>query len=357
MCTSIIWVDNTINEAMKRAVPWSQLALIVRYLAQISVYTGDVWLNDWNYYLIRNSSCQEIALLSYIQKGWRIKISVGRGETQEAAESGFSRIILSLQYSPGQTLTVLETELKALSGKKIYLELENAGKYSKEDWLQLWPLLQKYHVQGLLYSDGKSSLDALGTCTKLAEIQKAAVLPIEFHGGNEYGLATANALSALRAGISRIAVSVGGVGSHTPLEEVGMVSKYFLGYNVLPNHFADRCRKILICLGLTIPGNKAIIGSEIFSHESGIHVDGITKNPQLYEAFSPEEVGLTRKLVIGKHSGSAALRYKLQEWKLGLSTEQSKRLLKAVREMATIQKKAISDYQLKELYFKTVRQV
>ncbi|MCE5285835.1 MAG: pyruvate carboxyltransferase [Pelosinus sp.] len=357
MCTSISWVDYTLNEAIKKAVSWSQLAMIVRYLAQIGVYTGDVWLNDWNYYLEHNSSDQDTTLLSYIKNGWRIKIFAGRGETEAAIASGFSSIILSWQYSPWQSEKMLERELKALSGKKIYLSFLDAGEYTKDDWRRLWPLLQKYHVKGLLYSDGRSSMDALGTYNKLTEIQKSAVLPIEFHGHNAYGLATANALSALRAGISRITGSVGGIGSHTPLEEIWMVSKYFLGCKVLPNHFADYCRKILICLGVMIPGNKAIIGSEIFSHESGIHVDGITKNPQLYEAFSPQEVGLTRKLVIGKHSGSAALRYKLQEWKLGLSTEQSKRLLKEVREMATVQKTAISDYQLKKLYFKTVSEV
>lgn len=357
MCVSISWVDYTLSEAVKRAVAWPQLALIVHYLKQMSVYTGDICLDDWEMYLRSNSAYQDMALSAYLKKKWRIKIYAGQGSTKQALYSGFSKIVLSLCYIPGQSDKLLEAELRALREKEVYLELKNACEYSSETLKALWPLLEWYDVKGLLYSDMNSTLDAANTLIRLTELKNNVTLPIEFHAVNAYGLATANALSALRAGISLVAVSVGGVGNYTALEEVWLASKYFLGYDAPPKYLADSCRKILSLMGLSIPGNKAIIGQDIFAHESGIHVDGVTKNPVLYEAFSPEEVGLTRKLVIGKHSGSAALRHKLQQWHLSLTSEQTKRLLMAVRQAAAAQKAAISDYQLRELYFKTVNEV
>lgn len=347
----ISWVDNTLNEAIKMAVSWSQLALIVRYLTQMSIHTGNVCLNHWANYVAQNTPCQDTALLPYIKAEWRLKIAASQEQTAEAVQSGFSKIILSFQ--PGQPEKLLIADLDALRGKKLYLELENASQATCETWLFLQKLVNEYDINGIIYYDAKP----VDTLIRLSDIQTIITVPLEFHGDNTYGLATANALSALRAGISRISVSAGGVGNHTPLEEIWMASEYFLGYSKPIESFADYCRQIIASMDMCIPKNKAILGSEIFSHESGIHVDGITKDPQLYEAFPPEKVGLTRKLIIGKHSGSAALRYKLHKWQLSLTGEELKTLLKTVRSVATAQKAAVTDYQLRELYFKTVGQV
>lgn len=104
------------------------------------------------------------------------------------------------------------------------------------------------------------------------------------------------------------------------------------------------------CLGVELSVNKAIIGRDIFAHESGIHVDGVIKNPKIYEAFAPEEVGLARQLIIGKHSGTASLKAKFLEWNVRLTEAGANLLLKEVRRVAVKQKCPLSDVQLKQLY-------
>ncbi|MGB9858786.1 MAG: homocitrate synthase/isopropylmalate synthase family protein, partial [Moorellaceae bacterium] len=95
---------------------------------------------------------------------------------------------------------------------------------------------------------------------------------------------------------------------------------------------------------------KPIVGSNMFAHESGIHVNGVLKNPQTYEIFAPEEVGLKRRIVIGKHSGTAALKMKLAEYGIILGEQDSAALLQQVRAAAVELKRSLLDQELIYLY-------
>ena len=100
-----------------------------------------------------------------------------------------------------------------------------------------------------------------------------------------------------------------------------------------------------------IPIWKAIIGTNVFAHESGIHADGILKNPMNYEAFSPEAVGLERQMIIGKHSGSKALIHKFQdEFGIELDGETAAQLLERVRSAAVELKRPLFDKELMLIY-------
>ena len=72
---------------------------------------------------------------------------------------------------------------------------------------------------------------------------------------------------------------------------------------------------------IPVPANKALVGDNAFAHEAGIHVDGLMKNTETYEPISPDAVGNKRKIILGKHSGKAALKYKLELMNIGLSHE------------------------------------
>jgi homocitrate synthase NifV len=95
---------------------------------------------------------------------------------------------------------------------------------------------------------------------------------------------------------------------------------------------------------------KAIVGTNVFAHESGIHADGVIKNPLTYEVFSPDEVGLTRQLVVGKHSGSRTIQYKFREFGIDLSDEEANIMLAEVRRMAIDLKRALFDKELVYIY-------
>lgn len=142
--------------------------------------------------------------------------------------------------------------------------------------------------------------------------------PFQPHMHNDLGLATANTLTAVRCGAQHVHATVNGLGDRAgiaALEEVALGLEFHLG---LPQKLATHkltslCEFVAAIAGRPIPRNKAVVGRAMFEHESGIHVDGILERADLFEAFAPEKVGGVRRIVLGKHSGSAAVRYALRQ--------------------------------------------
>lgn len=152
-----------------------------------------------------------------------------------------------------------------------------------------------------------------------------------FHGQNDLGLATANSLSAVRAGARQIECTINGIGEragNTSLEEVVMALKvrkdvYKTECAIKTEYLTRASRLVTQVTGQAVQVNKAIVGANAFAHESGIHQDGMLKNRDTYEIMTPESVGLTKSnLVMGKHSGRAAFKDKLSELGVSLGENQ-----------------------------------
>ena len=92
------------------------------------------------------------------------------------------------------------------------------------------------------------------------------------------------------------------------------------------------------------------MGANVFAHESGIHADGVIKNPLNYEVFSPEEVGLERQLVIGKHSGTKSIKMKFKEFSIELDDDESQDILRLARKMAVEFKRGLFEKELMYIY-------
>ena len=138
---------------------------------------------------------------------------------------------------------------------------------------------------------------------------------IIFSPEDQFNLASATALCFIKAGGKRLLTSFTGIGNKAATEQVLLALHLFCRYKV--NQSFDALSKMKtwmeeVC-GEKIPEKMPIIGERIFWVESGIHVDGIMKNPSNYEPYPPELVGQQRKIVIGKYSGQNAIRLKLQE--------------------------------------------
>ncbi len=142
------------------------------------------------------------------------------------------------------------------------------------------------------------------------------------HCHNDLGMATANALAAVEAGARQIECTINGLGEragNTALEEVVMAMK--VRNDIMPyrtgidtTKIMQASRLVATVSGFPVQFNKAIVGKNAFAHESGIHQDGMLKNAQTFEIMRPEDIGLNAtSLVMGKHSGRAALRAKLGE--------------------------------------------
>ena len=171
---------------------------------------------------------------------------------------------------------------------------------------------------------------------------------------NEYGAATAMSLEWIRSGGKKIVTTFAGIGGYTPLEgilgSVGFLEKVKIrGEYIL---FPKVLKLFEEITGSRIKSNMPFIGKDIFNVESGIHVNGIIKNPSTYEPYDPIKIGRTRKIIIGKHSGISALEIKLKELKIEYKYSSLSNMLDAVRKMSTKERRGLKDQEIKEIYIK-----
>ncbi|WP_321495715.1 hypothetical protein [uncultured Desulfobacter sp.] len=186
-------------------------------------------------------------------------------------------------------------------------------------------------------------------------------LALEFHGHNDLGMATANAVSAVDAGAKAISVTVNGLGEragNAPLEETAM-ALFGIGArksNMRLSELTRVCNTVAKYSGQEIPPTKPITGSRIFSHESGIHCAGLLKNTNSYELYDPKQVGrqTPRELVLGVHSGAAAIRHALADRQIKVDSNTARRMLPRIRAAAARGNKPVSPELLESIYRHTV---
>lgn len=180
-------------------------------------------------------------------------------------------------------------------------------------------------------------------------------LVVGFHGHNDLGMATANTLSAVSAGAESVDVTVNGLGEragNAPLAEVVMALRLCLGLDchVDIGQLHQVSQLVSLAAGRPIPAHQPVVGADVFSHESGIHVAAVAADPQTYEPFTPEEVGHPeRKIVLGRHSGSIAVQRALLQHGITIPREEASRILPLVRALATSKKGVISSEELATL--------
>ena len=207
----------------------------------------------------------------------------------------------------------------------------------------------------LRFCDTIGVMEPFKTYQVITDLIKKTDMSIEMHTHNDFGMATANALAGLKAGARFIGVTVNGLGEragNAALEEVAMALKHLFGVNLGMNtkDFRNLCEYVARASGRQLYPSKPIVGTNTFAHESGIHADGVMKNPDTYEVFSPEDVGLERQIVIGKHSGSKAIKMKFVEYGIDLSDEEAADILKAVRSVTVDLKRTLFDKELMYIY-------
>ncbi len=172
------------------------------------------------------------------------------------------------------------------------------------------------------------------------------------HCHNDLGMATANALAAVDAGARQIECTINGLGEragNTALEEVVMALK--VRNDIMPfdtkidtKKIMSISRKVATVSGFAVQYNKAIVGKNAFLHESGIHQDGVLKNAETFEIMRPEDIGLNEEnLVLGKHSGRAALRAKLKNLGYNLIDNQLNDVFIRFKQLADSKKEIFDD--------------
>ncbi|MGA7803307.1 homocitrate synthase [Bradyrhizobium sp.] len=188
-------------------------------------------------------------------------------------------------------------------------------------------------------ADTLSVLDPDASHALMARLRATTDLELEFHGHDDLGLATANTLAAIKAGASHASVTVIGLGEragNAPLEEVAVALKQLYGRDtgIVLSELENVAEVVARAASRAIPLNKAIVGEHVFTHESGIHVDGLLKDQRTYQSLDPRLFGRSNRIVIGKHSGLSAITSLLSELQLSFSADEARRILLQVRKYA-----------------------
>ncbi|MCL4425562.1 MAG: homocitrate synthase [Firmicutes bacterium] len=256
--------------------------------------------------------------------------------------------------------TARAVELAKRNGLYVSANAEDASRTDPYFLAEFIRVARQAGADRIRYCDTVGILDPFRTCDLVKELIYTQGIDIEMHTHNDLGMATANALAGVRAGATYVGVTVNGLGEragNAALEEVVMALKYTmdLDLGLDTRRFRELSEYVARASDREIPPGKAIVGSNTFAHESGIHTDGTLKNPRTYEAFNPEEVGLERQIVIGKHSGSRAIMNKFKEYGVFLTEKEAAALLPQVRALAIELKRPLFDKELAYLYSAHVR--
>jgi len=205
------------------------------------------------------------------------------------------------------------------------------------------------------FADTLGVIDPVAARAAIGAVRKMTDLAIEFHGHNDLGFAAANTIAAMEAGAAAASVTVNGLGEragNAALEQIAAALDSLFGdghHRVhLPalKHLSDLVARYS---GVELGRAQPIVGKDVFTHESGIHVDGILKSRACYEALSPKKLGRKHRFVLGKHSGLAGLRHELAYLGLQLTEDEERRLLSAVRLYAERHKSSVPAFTLVRL--------
>ena len=171
-----------------------------------------------------------------------------------------------------------------------------------------------------------------------SNLKKNLKVPIAVHCHNDFGLAVANTVAALSSGADECHATINGLGEragNAALEEIVITlrSLYKLDLNIKTELLYSTSQLVSRLTGIYTQPNKAVVGENAFTHESGIHTQGVLANPLTYEPIAPELVGCTRRIAPGKHSGSNAIRADLSNMGLKPTETQFKNILKRIKEL------------------------
>ena len=270
-----------------------------------------------------------------------------------------SKLLIDLKLKGGvdELYRNLETTITQAKKEGLYVCVgaEDASRSELPFLADIMQFAKDLGADRFRYCDTIGILTPNTTFQNISYLTSLNLLPIEMHTHNDFGMGTATSIAGIEAGAFSVNTTVIGLGEragNASFEQVLMSLTHQFGEKRVIH--SDRLQKLVHLVSVAsnkpIDKNSPIIGEYIFSHESGIHMNGMLKNNSAYEAFSPVEVGLHRYFPIGKHSGSSTILYHLNA--LGITPTNAKidEILPKIRAIVTSRKKVMEPQELKELY-------
>ena len=269
-----------------------------------------------------------------------------------------SDILIDIKFGGDKTRLLKQLEEVILQAKKENLFVciggEDSSRANNSFLKEIMTLGKELGANRFRYCDTVGILTPYKTYENIKDLCSSSLLDIEMHTHNDFGMATANAIAGYEAGAYSSNTTVIGIGEragNASFEQV-LMSLRLLGKEININSKALKSliKTVSSASNRRVDTNLPIVGKNIFSHESGIHVNGMMKSKNAYEPFNPEELGLKRSFPIGKHSGSSTLIYHLKSIGIEPNMQIVQELLPKIREIVTNRKKVLSTNELKELY-------
>ncbi|MDD5298107.1 MAG: homocitrate synthase [Rhodocyclaceae bacterium] len=229
-------------------------------------------------------------------------------------------------------------------GLKVGVGCEDASRADPDFLCRLAEVAERAGARRLRFADTLGVMEPFGVFEGISRLRAATGLEIEMHAHDDLGLATANTLAACRAGASHVNTTVNGLGEragNAPLEEVvlGLSKLYDMATGVDLKGFPALSERVATASGRPVPWQKSVVGAGAFTHEAGIHVDGLLKNPDNYQGFDPREVGQRHRIVLGKHSGSRGVMVVYAQLGIPVTEVRAQELVGVLRRFVTEHKR------------------
>ncbi|OSM04024.1 homocitrate synthase [Magnetofaba australis] len=240
-------------------------------------------------------------------------------------------------------------------GLNVLVGCEDASRADMDFLIRVGEIAQRAGAERLRFADTLGILDPFATYEKFQRLRAALDIDLEIHAHDDLGLATANTLAAIRGGATHANTTVNGLGEragNAPLEEVAVGLKNIHG--VETGVAADRLQYLSAYVerasGRQLSCQKSLVGSAVFMHESGIHVDGLLKDARNYQGVDPALLGRAHELVLGKHSGSQGVVNAYANIGLFIDRAEALALLGAIRHYVSLHKHAPDAERMRQFH-------
>jgi homocitrate synthase NifV len=239
-------------------------------------------------------------------------------------------------------------------GLEVGLGCEDASRADMNFLCALAATAERAGARRLRFADTLGVLEPFATVERISTLRRNTGLEIEIHAHDDMGLATANTLAACKAGATHANTTVNGLGEragNAPLEEVvlGLNKLHGIATGVDLRGFPALSGVVASASGRAVPWQKSVVGAGAFTHEAGIHVDGLIKHPDNYQSFDPREVGQSHRIVLGKHSGSRAVQLVYAGLDMRVDDGEANALLPRIRNFVAEHKQPPATPDLRQL--------
>jgi len=297
--------------------------------------------------------------------GWNRAV---RSDIDDSVECGVDAVAISisssdihiehkLRKSREWVLESVKTSVDYAKGFNLYVSVnaEDASRSDMEFLLQFARTAKEMGADRLRYCDTLGILDPFETFMRIKTITDIIGIDVEMHTHNDFGMAIANAIAGIKAGATYVNTTINGLGEragNASFEEFVMALKYLENVNLgIDTHlFKEISEYVAIASGRFIPAWKPIVGANLFLYESEIRATNVMKDSSTFELFGPEDVGLERRIILGKYSGINTVLFKLNLLGYKATPKEAEEIADIIRAKSIAMKRALYDSEIAETY-------